>query len=274
MSWGRGRHLRVLAVVALAGAALAIQAAPAAATPLPSSMAAIGDSITRAHDTCCLYGDHPGQSWSTGYAWYDGITSHYERLLARTSAISGHEYNDAVTGAKMSAGPDQAAKAVSQQAQYVTVLLGANDVCTSSKVSMTRVDTFASQFTATINRLKTGLPRARIFVSSIPDIYQLWKVLHTSFTARTVWSLAGICPSMLSSSTTDADRKAVADREAAFNSKLSTICSAYVNCRFDNYATFAYKFSAGEVSSLDYFHPNLRGQAALATVTWNKSWWA
>src|SRR6266704_3761947 len=54
----RGFRVVILAlVVILAG----LVARPAwASTPqLPNSMAAVGDSITRAYDVCC-YGDHPG----------------------------------------------------------------------------------------------------------------------------------------------------------------------------------------------------------------------
>ena len=108
------RALGVGAVLVAASIAVPVQAAAADTPPLPRSMAALGDSITRAYDVCCSYGDHPGQSWSTGWTWYDGISSHYERLLARTSTIQGHNYNDAATGAKMAAGPAQAAAAASQ----------------------------------------------------------------------------------------------------------------------------------------------------------------
>jgi hypothetical protein len=93
-----GRIARIVVVtlvVILAG----LIAQPAwAAPPLPSSMAAIGDSITRAYDVCCSYGDHPGQSWSTGSTSYDGITSHYERIRQLNPAITGRGHNDAVSG--------------------------------------------------------------------------------------------------------------------------------------------------------------------------------
>src|ERR687891_1066902 len=103
-----GRVARIV-ILALAVVLAGLVAQPAwAAPPLPSSMAAIGDSITRAADVCCYYGDHPGQSWSTGSISYDGIASHYERIKQLNSAISGHAYNDAVTGAKMSAAHTQA----------------------------------------------------------------------------------------------------------------------------------------------------------------------
>jgi hypothetical protein len=53
----------------------ALLAAPTRATaaPFPSSMAALGDSITRAFDVCCFYGDHPSNSWATGGSGLDSI---------------------------------------------------------------------------------------------------------------------------------------------------------------------------------------------------------
>jgi len=267
--------MRVRHVFAALTIAVLVGPAGASASPqLPSSIAAIGDSITRAFDVCCWYGDHPAESWSTGGGIFDGITSHYEHILRHTSTIYGHNYNDAKTGAKMRDAPGQAQAAVTQGAQYVTILMGANDVCTSSPASMTSVSDFQSQFAATMAALSNGLPAgAHVFVSSIPNVYQLWQVLHTNVAAETVWTLAGICQSMLSPSNTEADRQAVLAREEAFNQVLANVCGQYTFCRFDDDATFAYRFSSSDVSKLDYFHPSLTGQAALATLTWQHSWW-
>jgi lysophospholipase L1-like esterase len=260
----------VLAVV-LAG----LVAQPAwAAPPLPSSMAAIGDSITRAYDVCCSYGDHPGQSWSTGSTSYDGIASHYERIRQLNSAITGRGYNDAVTGAKMSAAPGQATQAVGQGARYVTILLGANDLCTSSPSTMTSTTTFRAYFSQAMATLLAPGQDRYVFVSSIPNIYQLWQVLHTNALARTVWAAANICQSMLGATRTEAQRQLVVDRERAFNQILAEVCASYSRCRWDNKAVYNYRFSASQVSSLDFFHPSLSGQAALARVTWGASWWA
>jgi hypothetical protein len=44
-------------------------------------------------------------------------------------------------------------------------------------------------------------------------------------------------------------------------------------CRFDNLAVFNTQFTRDQVSKLDYFHPSLSGQAALASITWASSWW-
>jgi lysophospholipase L1-like esterase len=267
---------RAVSVIAVTVVALALLAAPAEAAPPspPSSIASLGDSITRAFDVCCFYGDHPSNSWATGNSRLDGIQSHYERLLVRNPAIGGHQFNDAVTGAKMADGPGQAQRAVAQGAQYVTILLGANDLCTSSLATMTPVATFRQQFQSTMATLDPDARNVHVFVSSIPNVLQLWNVLHTNGAARFVWSVAKICQSLLAASNGDAQRQAVFAREQQLNQVLDDVCGQYANCRFDQLATFNTQFTAGDVSVLDYFHPDLDGQRKLAETTWNASWFA
>jgi lysophospholipase L1-like esterase len=268
-----GRVARIV-ILALVVVSTGLVAQPAwAAPPLPSSMAAIGDSITRAYDVCCYYGDHPGQSWSTGSTSYDGIASHYERIRQLNSAIAGHGYNDAVTGAKMVQAPTQAAQAVGQGARYVTILLGANDLCTSSPSTMTSPEDFRAHFSQAMATLMAQERDPYVFVSSIPNLYQLWQVLHTNSLARWAWANFHICQSMLAATNTDTQRQLVVAREVAFNQILADVCGQYSRCRWDGGAVYDYRFSASQVSSLDFFHPSLSGQAALARVTWAASWW-
>jgi hypothetical protein len=91
--------------------------------------------------------------------------------------------------------------------------------------------------------------------------------------ARWVWSNFHICQSMLGATRTAAERQQVVDREQAFNQILAEICGGYARCRWDNLAVYHYQFSASQVSTLDYFHPSLSGQAALARVILAASWW-
>ena len=262
------------ATSASAGTAGNAPAAVAAATapPLPDSIAAIGDSITKAVDVCCFYGDWPGHSWSTGHVPFDGIASHYERVRGQNPAIRGHRWNNAVSGAQMADAPGQARSTVGQGAEYVTILMGANDLC-GWDGTLTPTATFRAQFTETLDILRTGLPASHVFVASIPNLYQLWSILRTDPVAQVVWQAAGICPSMLNFFNSPADRQAVIDRQAELNQVLESVCATWPNCRFDNYITYNYAFTRSMVSKLDYFHPSLSGQATLATLTWNASWW-
>jgi lysophospholipase L1-like esterase len=267
------RLLRALAVgtalvMVLAGGAPASAATP----PLPDSMAAIGDSITQAVDVCCFFGNWPGHSWSTGNAPLDGIASHYERVRAQNPAIRGHRWNNAVSGARMADAPAQARRTVDQGAQYVTILMGANDLC-GWDGTLTPTATFRSQFAETLDILQAGLPDTHVFVASIPNLHQLWSILRANPVAQVVWQAAGICPSMLNFFNSAADRQAVIDREHELNRVLDEVCATWSNCRFDNYLTYNYDFIPSMVSRLDWFHPSLTGQATLAALTWNASWW-
>ena len=266
------RRWIIAAVLAVVSVVAGPGAGSAAAAPLPSRVAAIGDSITQAVDVCCWYGNHPANSWSTGGASWDGVSSHYERIRAANPSVAA--YNDAVSGARMSDAPGQASRAVAQGARYVTILMGANDLCTSSTATMTSVDTFRTQFRQTLATLRSGAPNARIFVGSIPNVYRLWELYRYDLAAQTVWAAAGICQSLLALTNTSAQREAVRSRNVAFNTVLAQECAAYANCRFDRNAVYNYAFSKSQVSKLDYFHPSLSGQAALASVTWAASWWA
>ena len=68
-------------------------------------------------------------------------------------------------------------------------------------------------------------------------------------------------------------RHAVYERVQGFNAVLAEVCALYANCRYDGGAVFSYPFTRNHVSRLDYFHPDLDGQAVLADVTWPRSWW-
>ena len=277
----RVRSFRALGALVLSlVCAVVVLPVPSASaeTPLPGSMASLGDSITRGFNACGWYVDCPSRSWSTGSS--TSVNSHYLRLLARNPAISGHAYNDSRSGARMSALATQATSAVNQKAQYVTVLMGANDACTSSESTMTPVATFRQQFEAAMVTLTTGLPTAQVFVASIPNINRLWYVGKNSWAARTAWSTYGVCQSLLarplSTTQADVDRRArVRQRVVDYNSALAAVCAEYpTNCRFDQNAVFNYPFALSQVSAWDYFHPNTSGQAVLASVTWAQSFWA
>lgn len=259
-------------MVVLVGSAVA-QAAPA----YPASIASTGDSITRAYNTGTFpYTDNPSASWSTGTN--STVVSHYTRLLALNPAIAGHVWNDAKSGAKMADLPGQMTTVVGQKPGYVTVLMGANDVCTSSESTMTSVDAFRASFSQAMRTVTAGSPSTLVSVSSIPNIYQLWSVLKGSSSARSVWALFGVCKSMLANPTStkqaDVDRRArVLQREVDFNTVLAQVCAQFAQCRFDANAVFNTAFVASDISTRDYFHPSISGQKKLAAVSWSASFW-
>lgn len=267
---------RVVASLFLALALAVSGAFPASAVSYPDSMAALGDSITRAFNTGSAFRDAPQNSWTTGTS--TSVQSLYLRLLPYNPALSGRNFNYAVSGAKMQDLQGQAAR-VTSTIQYVTILMGANDVCTSSEATMTSVAAFQSQFVAAMNTLQANAPNAQVYVVSIPDVYRLWSILKGTPSARLTWALLRICQSMLANagSTSSADqarRQRVRQRNIDFNTALAQVCAQYANCRFDGNAAFNTAFVTADVSTRDYFHPSLAGQAKLASVAWGASGFA
>ncbi|HEY2669232.1 MAG TPA: SGNH/GDSL hydrolase family protein [Rugosimonospora sp.] len=235
---------------------------------LPSSMAAIGDSITVGYGSCFTPADCPRNSWATG----DGILvdSHYRRILVDNPAIKGHAKNYAQSGATAAGLASQAAKAAATHPAYLTVMIGSNDAC---HTTMTATSTFATQITSALNAVKAASPQTRILVVSIPNVYRVWEVGHTSRLARSVWSV-GVCPSLLANptSTAAADvarRQAFRDRIDAYDRLLAQACAAYGHrCKWDGGAVHGSTFDLGELSALDFFHPNASGQNEIAKVTY------
>ena len=255
----------------LAAAALLLTLAPTparAVPPIPSSMASLGDSITRAFNANGWFIEYPSRSFSTGDN--SSVNSHYLRIRAKNSAINGRNYNLATSGAEMIDLNAQAQNAVSRGVQYVTIELGANDVCASSEAGMTPVSTFRAQLDQGLATLKAGLPNAAVALISIPSVYRLWDIGKNSSSARAAWDGYNICQSMLANpqSTAQADvdrRNRVRQRNIDYNTQLAQACTAYgANCDFDDNAVFNYPFVLSQVSSWDYFHPNTSGQAVLA----------
>ena len=84
-------------VAALCALAVPFAVADPALTGYPNSIAATGDSITRAFNTCSsAFIDCPANAWSTGTS-----STRQQPLPAhprREPAISGRNYNDAKTG--------------------------------------------------------------------------------------------------------------------------------------------------------------------------------
>jgi lysophospholipase L1-like esterase len=268
------KRTRLCAVAAAVLVSILGSLQPARAAELPNSMAATGDSITRGFDADwgqCFLSDCPQYSWSTGDA--PEIASHYLRILAGNPAIQGRAFNDAQTGARMNDLRRQLILAAGQGVDYVTIAIGANDVCTRTSAEMTPTDVMRAQLQQALADFTAAKPGALIYLSSIPNVYQLWSVLHTNFLARLTWSIFGICQSMLSDSNTEADRQVVVARLVADNQALAEVCAGFAACLWDNLAAYNFAFTPDDISTVDYFHPSLQGQWNIAALTWAAGYW-
>jgi lysophospholipase L1-like esterase len=249
-------------------------AAASASVPLPDSMAAVGDSITQAFDVKVtgLFQDNPAYSWSTGNN--KSVDSEYERILAANPAIKGHEHNDSVAGDMMANLDGQVKTAAAQGVQYLTIEIGADDLCVNTVGEMTPTATFQSEFQQALTDFTAADPAASIFVASIPNIYQVWQLEHSNPLAEVVWNTLPFCPDMLDSGVTSAQQQQIVQQEQAYNQVLASVCPDFTQCLFDNDAVYDFKFKKADLSPVDFFHPSIAGQRLLASTAWSAGFWS
>ncbi|MGW0116949.1 SGNH/GDSL hydrolase family protein [Streptomyces sp. NPDC003327] len=289
----RGRHRFRTAVAAWAAGLLTVgalsgctAAGPGTAAPRPSatpaptpppwdvspsSVAAVGDSITRAFDACGILSDCPQASWATGT---DAAVNSLARRLLGPEAVTTRSWNLARTGARMAELPEQMARAAAAGPELVTVMMGANDACRDSPALMTPVEDFRFSFETALAGLRKAAPKTQVYVSSVPDLRRLWSTGRTNPMGRQVWKL-GVCAAMLAdpedlSPAAERRRTAVRERVVAYNAVLRDVCAKDARCRYDDGAVFAFRFDEAQLSPWDWFHPSRNGQARLAELAYRR----
>ncbi|MCX5147891.1 SGNH/GDSL hydrolase family protein [Streptomyces sp. NPDC048550] len=233
----------------------------------PSSIAAVGDSITRGFDACSVLADCPEVSWATGSD--PAVHSLATRLLGEAE-VPARSWNYAVTGSRMADLAGQLASAAEHKPDLVTVMVGSNDACRPSASSMTPVADFRAGFEKALAGLRAASPASQVYVSSVPDLQRLWEQGKDSPMVRQIWKL-GICQSMLAdplsgASGATARREQVRARVVEYNEVLREVCKKDALCRYDGGAVFQYPFAADQLSRWDWFHPGKDGQARLAEL--------
>ncbi|MFF5714821.1 MULTISPECIES: SGNH/GDSL hydrolase family protein [unclassified Streptomyces] len=237
----------------------------------PASVAAVGDSVTRAFDACSVLADCPEVSWATGTD--TAVNSLALRLLG-PEKVATRSWNLARTGARMAELPAQMAGAAAEKPELVTVMMGANDACRPTPDLMTPVADFRADFETALARLRAGAPKAQVYVASVPDLRHLWSTGRVSPVGRQVWKL-GICGAMLADAedlgpAAEKRRAAVRDRVVAYNEVLGEVCAKDARCRYDGGAVFGFRFDGGQLSPWDWFHPSRDGQARLAELAYRR----
>ncbi|MGC5171680.1 GDSL-type esterase/lipase family protein [Microbacterium sp. DT81.1] len=236
-------------------------------------MVALGDSISRAGAADGTSGDNLPNSWSTGTAV--DVMSHRARI-ADLFGAAPTAHNLARGGTETSDLPRQASNAVSESADYVTMLSGGNNICHASSVTeLPAASSVGADYAAALKIINAGLPNAEVLVSSIPSMMSLYLAGRDSWMARVVWAAVGVCPVMLAdpldlSGTAHGRRATVESRVDALNLAIEEACAAALNCTYDDGAVNDMTVIFSDLSTRDYFHPSVAGQAKIAAQTWGK----
>jgi lysophospholipase L1-like esterase len=255
---------------------------------LPSLLATIGDSYTKAYSVSPAYKlDHPGFSWAVGNVRGDGVFSLRERFeaIGPAPAIA----DPAKSGQKMSDAPRQAGIVVAAAQKlppggiaYVTFELGTNDLCDDPK---TEPDKFGQGLTSALEILESGLPPgSRILILALPDFLHFQAITQANPAARANLAEppANRCPPYLGTNSPSSMAEAEYYR-SQYDSALKQGCadiqtrgaaSGRLFCTFNASLLSESNFTVRDLSSVDYFHPSLSGQAKMAESAWKADIWS
>jgi len=255
----------------------------------PKRLSTTGDSMTEAIDAELPAANH-WASWANGYHGFwqwlfclTDVNSHNQRITRNFGCRGRRNYMEAVSGADMFDFPWQAQQAVDHKAQYVTVLMGHNDVCQHDFADIPTDEEYEVNLCEGMETLRTGLPKgATVYVVGIVDIYRLWEIARHKkalgiVDCEILWAFTLLdlfpCGTMLNPLNSEADRQFTRDRNIRFNEILERVTAEYEATDPDHHyfftdVVFDYQFVESQVSDIDCFHPSASGQKLLSRITW------
>jgi lysophospholipase L1-like esterase len=289
--------LRSLSALA-AGLALLSPVAASAKDPQlsPTRLSSAGDSITEAinaeeFNPLEIVTPNPWASWANGYygfwEWLLGrtdVNSHNQRITSEFGSAGRTNYLNAIAGANAVDLAGQAAAAAAQQATYVPIFIGHNDVCAANFADIPTDAEFEADVRAGLDQLAAGLPGgATVYVVGMIDIYQLWQIGEQLdalgiIPCELIWAATLFdifpCGTMLDPLNSEADRQFTRSRNIAFNQILEALVAEYqASDPHHHYDYTGEVFDAPlapeQVSGFDCFHPSAEGQRDLAAGTWD-----
>lgn len=288
---------------------------------LPSSMGALGDSISaaafahlprqnarsfgssltlffnilfaaggRLFSKDKFYGiEAPSLSWATGLDDQNRVISHARRLRYLNPRLK--IYNAAVSGAESDLVDSSEVYKLNKWSRktfkkeypdYVTLLIGPNDVCAKMSERMTSDSDFYNRVNDAIRKIVDGNPNSKVLISAIPNIAALRDIAKDApafnnpgmNTCLKVWKKIAFCENVQLND----DRREEFEKVEAFNKILKDIAFEQ-NQRVGgdrvrlSESIYRYRFTPDDLA-LDCFHPNYMAQNLLADLTFEESWWA
>lgn len=229
----------------------------------------MGDSVTTAFNT-----RWPSDFNNVRYNWSTGVSKRVKSHLHQLKKIISQEVK-ALNVAKSRATSDnlteQLQKIKAPTIDYLTLLIGANDVCDWTEEYAEDLLKFRANVKNVIDTAIDINDTVRILLPAIPNMYRIYDQGKDTCGRR--WDYFKACPSLLSSKRTEAERLAFRDRLVATNDTLQQLATKYEdNVKYVG-EVFDFKFSLAHLSRYDCFHPSIKGQNELARITWENGWY-
>ena len=234
------------------------------------NFAALGDSITTGFNAEAPF-DQKHLSWSTGRGIFKRVNSHYHRLKNYFPDKKIKSMNASSAGSTTKNLVQQAEAALQRFIpDYVTIMMGANDLCSLDESNYRDgIDAARKAYETVIRSFIKANHYVKILVSSLPNMLHLYDMGIKNNCQRT-WRRFRLCPKLLSSEATMSERLNFHLNWKEFNLMLEEIADDNPeNVKFVE-EVMKYKFDKKQISWIDCFHPSRSGQNMISKVTWEQ----
>jgi lysophospholipase L1-like esterase len=236
----------------------------------PFIMGALGDSITTAVNANG-WGASVEESWATGASSSGAVNSHYRRLKEHLGTEI-QRYNVAQGGATSASLEQQVNQLLKVTPDYVTVLIGANDVCSWQGGYEEKIAAYLSKTRKALQRIITANSQVKIYLAPVPNLLRVWEV-GRQHSCQWFWDLTNVCAGVFHSSRTPADRQDFMARVTRMNAGLQTLADDHPDTIKFASSLVDLPISWTHLSPHDCFHPSLAGQNLIAEKTWESGWY-
>jgi lysophospholipase L1-like esterase len=235
----------------------------------PFTMGVLGDSISRGFDILQLDKEDVPDNWATGSKLSDSHLNKFQNLFTQHGwDVQIVPYNLAVVGNTVLGSSSTLAANATQlagdQPDYVSIEIGANDVCQGLLAPSGAAAAFQSKISSVLSTLLASAhPPKIIAVASIPHIWALTQIpsLASNSGCQAFWN--NVCPN-LSAGQTAFDAQWTAANQAL----QGAAAAAGGPVIYDGGVIAGAVFSAGDISNVDCFHPSVQGQSKLSEGIW------
>lgn len=244
----------------------------ASGQPTTYSLVALGDSLTTAFDAEGIF-ENLDYSWSTGTTSDPRLVSHYKHLKQMMPTADVLQENLATSGSMAAETITQVQQMRSLHPNYVTLLSGANDLCTWIDPDLEHIQIYKHQLIETLDYLIAHSPEVKILLVPIPNLAEVYN-LGIANHCEEKWSIFNVCQKLLSPSNTELDRQQFYTGLEQMNLTIYDVAqSRQQNVKFATGVDQA-RLTFDQISKIDCFHPSVAGQNYLAQLTWSSGWFA
>jgi lysophospholipase L1-like esterase len=238
----------------------------------PYVMGALGDSISAGFNAA-RYGDNRELSWASGLDSQVQVQSHARKLQSVLGERSVEVHNEAFVGAISEQLPRQASRLLRVKPDYVTIAIGANDVCVWNEDYLAQLSDYTRNVDLTIQKIIAANAQVKIILSPVPTLRLMYELGVKRTGCQSKWDTMEVCKPLLASDRTDDDREKFYGRLSHLNKTIEEVAAKYPqNVRFaKSIADTA--FDESSISSLDCFHPSVKGHNLISEMSFDPSWY-